>query len=84
VKYKIGDKVILKDDVLCRSGLVRDVIRECNNVVTIESLGSNTYFMEEIGWFYLENEIIGLYTKPKAEPETEPKPIHSRFEILDL
>jgi hypothetical protein len=80
MKYKIGQKVILKEDVLegCHdSDTDIQVLKECNNVVTIESISNNVYYMEEVAWFYPEREIEGPYNDAV-------NPIDNRFEILDL
>ena len=78
MKYNKGDKVELKRDVIegCHdSDTDVDVLKECNFITTIEEARNNIYFMEEVGWWYTKDDIIGLAQKPKTV---------TRFQLLDI
>lgn len=80
IVYKVGDKVILKDNI-DTSSWQWGVENAYNNldprVVTIKEVYNVLelfYYMEEIQGLWYNESIIGIYTEP----------INDRFEILDL
>ncbi len=79
LKYKPGDKVVVREDMRYISTL-RQQLRELNYILTIkEILGDDNYYsMEEVGCGWTEIYIIKLYE------EFIDDPINSRFDIIDI
>ena len=86
MKYKIGDKVRIKKYIAgCCNSTVREILKNNNYILTISELlpgknwrGYYSYYVEEINFAWSEDIIECLYV------EKIYKPIHSRFEILDI
>ena len=82
MKYKIGDKVILRDDLPYQVWLqlLGETYRKMKSpkIVTIKDVfeESDVYHLEEIRDSWVEGEIVELYL--------EPEPILTRFELLDI
>jgi len=84
MKYKIGQKVILKDN-LDTDGWDVSITKQYNKlkskIVTVKHIetvaNENYYNFEEIGALWIDEEIACIF-KEKI------KPITSRFDILDL
>ena len=63
MKYKVGDKVVLKDSTTYDSD-VRDWLWSLDNsVATIRLVAGNYYYMKNAKWFWREDEIDGIYKK---------------------
>ena len=83
-KYKIGDKVKIKKDIITEelfcNYLIPKIIKKLNYILTIKSVENNKfYIMKELyphPCQWKDNNIKCLHI--------EPGPIESRFEILDL
>lgn len=80
MKYKPGQKVILKKDLVFPR-YSKEFQNTYNNlnleaVTILEITPRGVIFLKEIKGDWTENEIVGIYTKPER--------IHSRFDILDL
>ena len=84
MKYKVGDKVLLKDfkedDMRYWSRPAIDDYHSLRSkIVTIKKLNTiGNYSIKENNWTWRDYEIEGIYIKPVYEP------INNRFEILDL
>jgi hypothetical protein len=79
MKYKVGDKVILKNH-LDTSAWMRGIEVEYQNLNTkiaiikeVNIMLEGSYSLEEISGLWYDDDIVGTY-----------EPINSRFEILDL
>jgi hypothetical protein len=83
MKYKVGDKVILKDNI-DNNYWSRDIKIWFNNlkpkIVTISEVDDyyNTYKLEEVDHYTWPEYLI------KEKYEETQNPINSRFDILDL
>lgn len=86
MKYKVGDRVVLKKGGPAR--WTRSAEVDLNNlldhIATIDVAregknGLEVYYMKEIGWPWFEHEIECL-----APPEKVFEPIENRWEILDI
>lgn len=75
-KYKAGDRVIVRDDIIADDGhiycmegdkrshntFVSGMDKFCGCVVTIESVGTQ-YFIEECGYSWTDEMFVGLATE---------------------
>ncbi len=83
MKYKPGDKIVLKGDIDTSNWMCGIEVEYQNlnpKIVTIEKVYpmlEEHYSLEEISGMWYDREIIGLYDEP-------PEPINDRFEILDI
>lgn len=83
MKYKVGDKVKIKENKNhskeCKLDFdnisYKGVIKETTYNSWIDE---DCYILEGLSWNFKEEEIIGLYKEPIYIP------IYTRFEILDL
>ncbi len=79
LKYKVGDRVRIRRDLLWGKNILEDFNKLPNGVVTIKVVATWSpyyYFMEEIGYGWQESEIEGLEEVPVLDI--------SRFELLDF
>lgn len=89
MKYKIGDKVILKDDLetLGWEISIKEKYDDMNpkTVTIIKIVNKNfedLYQLKEILALWREKEIIGIYKEHESIEMDEP--IKNRWEILDI
>lgn len=90
MKFKVGQKVLLEEDVLSQTQ--KSVVSELNppHIATIENgyedphSGFFMYFFKEIPWGWYEHEIAGLYEPNLKNEEVFSGKIFNRFEIIDL
>ncbi len=77
MKYKVGDKVVIRISADWHKGIVDSINKLPNRVATIKEVDEETcdYWMEEIEWNWTANDIVGLV--PEPEPIT-------RFEMMDF
>ena len=91
MKYKVGDKVIIKKDPSYHP-VVQVALEKHNWILTIVSIESSPlgaafpyYIMKEISWHWNDGHIQKRCTKTKERCGLKPpEPIENRFEILDL
>lgn len=85
MKYKIGDIVIIKDELGADLALeVEELMQSLSppRVVTIERVTGGRYGMEGMTWIFNDSQIEGLYKKEVSF--IHPEKINERFKILDL
>ena len=80
MKYKVGDRVVIKNNTgFGFDSEVKEILKKINNVATIkEVLHDGHYSMEELRWRWSPCYIKGL--APELEPESEV----NRFELMDF
>ena len=83
MKYKVGDRVRIKDNIERYNGDISSVefyLKKNNYILTIYAINEKKGYYIMQGWqgIWEESSIIGLYEEIIYEP------INNRFEILDL
>ena len=82
MKYKVGDRVKIRENFLGHINAMCAVALLPNRIATIKKVHNYYYEMGEIGWGWGDCHLENCLEEQREK--IKPKPILTRWEILDI